>query len=125
MLSQRNLIVVEESREEFVPEAAQTPVRMPGDTTTTTVPLAPGEIATTTTIPLVEPDAANFLVTVTLVAVGHVTAQGAVYTSTKNGSVVNANLYKSSRDVYLSGGPQANGNCTGGLPLGFDTKWLL
>ena len=60
VLSQRNLVVIDESAEVFVPSASETPVVMPGDTTTT---LAPGETTTTTTIPLVEPDAANFLVT--------------------------------------------------------------
>ena len=60
VLSQRNLVVVDESAEAFVPDAADSPVVMPGDTTTTTVP---GETTTTTSIPLVEPDAANFLVT--------------------------------------------------------------
>ena len=60
VLSQRNLVVLDESAESFVPSASDTPVVMPGDTTTT---LAPGETTTTTTIPLVEPDAANFLVT--------------------------------------------------------------
>jgi LCP family protein required for cell wall assembly len=60
VLSQRNLVVLGESAEQFVPSASETPVVMPGDTTTT---LAPGETTTTTTIPLVEPDAANFLVT--------------------------------------------------------------
>lgn len=62
VLSQRNLIVVEGSNELFVPDASETPVRMPGDTTTT-IALDPGSVATTSTIPLAEPDAANFLVT--------------------------------------------------------------
>ena len=60
VLSQRNLVVIDESAEQFIPSASETPVVMPGDTTTT---LAPGVTTTTTTIPLVEPDAANFLVT--------------------------------------------------------------
>lgn len=60
VLSQRNLVVLEETAEQFLPSASDTPVVMPGDTTTT---LAPGETTTTVTIPLVEPDAANFLVT--------------------------------------------------------------
>ena len=60
VLSQRNLVVLDESTESFDPQASDTPVVMPGDTTTT---LALGETTTTTTIPLVEPDAANFLVT--------------------------------------------------------------
>jgi LCP family protein required for cell wall assembly len=66
VLSQRNLVVVEESTQQFTPEANQTPVVMPGDTTTTVAAVAadPDEPATTTTtIPLAEPDAANFLVT--------------------------------------------------------------
>jgi LCP family protein required for cell wall assembly len=63
VLSQRNLIVVDESQENYEPAAAQTPVRMPGDTIPTTVPPVEGQVATTTTIALVEPDAANFLVT--------------------------------------------------------------
>ena len=54
VLSQRNLVVLEETAEQFVPSASDTPVVMPGDTTTT---LAPGETTTTVTIPLVEPDA--------------------------------------------------------------------
>jgi LCP family protein required for cell wall assembly len=63
VLSQRNLVVVEESTQQFTPEANETPVVMPGDTTTTSVARAVGEPTTTTTIPLAEPDAANFLVT--------------------------------------------------------------
>ncbi len=60
VLSQRNLIALETSQEQFEPDAAQTAVRMPGDTTTTLAPLAPGATAaTTTTLPLVEPDAAT------------------------------------------------------------------
>lgn len=62
VLSQRNLIVVEQSSEVFVPDASETPVRMPGDTMPT-IPAEPGTVTTTTTIPLAEPDAANFLVT--------------------------------------------------------------
>jgi LCP family protein required for cell wall assembly len=63
VLSQRNLVVVQESTQQFTPEANQTPVVMPGDTTTTTVAGEVAEPTTTTTIPLAEPDAANFLVT--------------------------------------------------------------
>ena len=62
-MSQRNLVEIEASQEIFEPAAGETPVRMPGDTTTTVAPTAPGETVTTTTVPLVEPDAANFLVT--------------------------------------------------------------
>lgn len=40
---------------------------------------------------------------------------GAIWTTTADGSVVNANIYASKEDVYLNGGPQ--GCCTcGGLP---------
>jgi LCP family protein required for cell wall assembly len=60
VLASRNLVEISTSREQFVPDAAETPVLMPGDTTTTTLP---GQTTTTTSIPLVEPDAANFLVT--------------------------------------------------------------
>lgn len=63
VLSSRALVDVEESSEEFAPDAGRTDVVMPGDTTTTVVPLAPGETTTTTTIQLAEPDAANFLLT--------------------------------------------------------------
>ena len=63
ILSQRNLVEIAASQEVFEPDAGETPVRMPGDTTTTVAPTAPGESVTTTTLPLVEPDAANFLVT--------------------------------------------------------------
>jgi LCP family protein required for cell wall assembly len=63
VLSSRALVVVADSAEQFEPEAASTDVVMPGDTTTTAVPTAPGETTTTTTIHLAEPDAANFLLT--------------------------------------------------------------
>jgi LCP family protein required for cell wall assembly len=63
ILSNRNLVVVADSTESFSPEAATTDVIMPGDTTTTAATIAPGETTTSTTIQLVEPDAANFLLT--------------------------------------------------------------
>lgn len=63
VLSSRALVVVADSAEQFEPEAASTDVVMPGDTTTTAVPTAPGETTTSTTIHLAEPDAANFLLT--------------------------------------------------------------
>jgi hypothetical protein len=44
---------------------------------------------------------------------------GSVYTSDRNGTVVNGNLYKKKSDVYLSGGPGPNAPCSaGGLPDG-------
>ena len=61
VLSQRNLVVLDQTAEAFVPSASDTPVVMPGDTTTTTE--SGGETTTTVTYPAVEPDAANFLVT--------------------------------------------------------------
>jgi LCP family protein required for cell wall assembly len=63
ILSSRGLVVVAGSTEEFEPDAGSTAVVMPGDTTTTIAPIAPGESTTTTTIQLAEPDAANFLLT--------------------------------------------------------------
>ena len=42
---------------------------------------------------------------------------GAIYTSTADGTTVNANLYEQCDQVYLDGGPQ-NQNGGGGLPPG-------
>lgn len=39
---------------------------------------------------------------------------GAIYTSTADGSTVNANLYDAKEDVYLNGGPPLNAPCTAG-----------
>lgn len=39
---------------------------------------------------------------------------GAIYTSTVDGSTVNANLYDAKEDVYLNGGPPLNAPCTAG-----------
>lgn len=39
---------------------------------------------------------------------------GAIYTSTSDGSTVNANLYDAKEDVYLNGGPPLNAPCTAG-----------
>src|SRR5262245_39026455 len=50
-----------------------------------------------------------------------VTAQisGAIYTSDRNGGVVNGNLYRRKADVYLCGGPGPNAPCSAsGLPNG-------
>ncbi|MEZ5297488.1 MAG: hypothetical protein R2697_14795 [Ilumatobacteraceae bacterium] len=47
VLSQRNLVVLDQTAEAFVPSASDTPVVMPGDTTTTTE--SGGETTTTVT----------------------------------------------------------------------------
>jgi len=62
----------------------------------------------------------SLLVVATLVVGLPVSAQsgGAIYTSNSKGDVVNGNTYGSKSKVYLSGGPAANGNCTGGLADG-------
>ena len=45
--------------------------------------------------------------------------KGAIFTTTVNGSVVNANIYNSTCDVYLNGGPGPNAPATAaGLPDG-------
>jgi len=44
---------------------------------------------------------------------------GAIFTSLVDGTQVNANIYASKEDVFLNGGPSANGNCgRAGLPAG-------
>jgi hypothetical protein len=46
-------------------------------------------------------------------------SSGSVYTSDRNGTVVNGNLYKKKGDVYLCGGPGPNAPCSAaGLPDG-------
>src|SRR2546426_2233099 len=49
-------------------------------------------------------------------ATGNAFAGDAIYTTTKDGTVVNANIYATSTDVYLGGGPQ--NNHSSGLPDG-------
>ncbi len=63
VISQRNLVVVQDASEAFDVDAGSTDVLLPGQTTTTLAALEPGEVASTTTIELAEPDAANFLIT--------------------------------------------------------------
>lgn len=68
------------------------------------------------------------LLALTIVALGAVAAQaqdcpkvisGAIFTTDKNGTVVNGNIYKNCCDVYLNGGPPPNAPCTSaGLPDG-------
>jgi hypothetical protein len=44
---------------------------------------------------------------------------GAIFSTNRDGSFVNGNVYDSDRDPYLNGGPRANGNCSSaGLPNG-------
>lgn len=54
---------------------------------------------------------------VCLAGIGQASADavsGAIYTSTVDGSTVNANLYDAKEDVYLNGGPPLNAPCTAG-----------
>jgi hypothetical protein len=42
---------------------------------------------------------------------------GAIYTTNREGTFVNGNVYDAAEDVYLNGGPRANQRCTAaGLP---------
>jgi len=47
-----------------------------------------------------------------LISIALAAPSGAIYTTTKDGTIVNQNLYTNSTDVYLSGGPQ-NQNSAG------------
>src|SRR5437879_4146897 len=47
-----------------------------------------------------------------LMSIALAAPSGAIYTTTKDGTIVNQNLYANSTDVYLSGGPQ-NQNSAG------------
>lgn len=56
-----------------------------------------------------------FLLAGLLASEAHADAiSGAIYTSTIDGSIVNANLYENKADVYLNGGPPLNAPCSAG-----------
>ena len=50
---------------------------------------------------------------------------GAIYTSTANGTTVNANLYDAKEDVYLNGGPANAPGCHGGDLDAGDYYWQV
>ena len=63
------------------------------------------------------------LMAIALILVGAPVADagpsGAIFTTNVDGVFVNGNVYDAPDEVYLNGGPRANGNCTAaGLPDG-------